>query len=758
MLKIPTSVLLTLWFMCFGIFLLFAAVPVDIDSQIMVGLVIMALLSTMQNRNLRQYMRVFFLILAAYLSLRYFFWRTFNTISFNDPLSFAAALALYLAEIYGMTVYFLGIFVNIQPLHRQSVPLPEDSANYPSVDIMIPSYNEDPEMLEITLMAALQVRYPKDKLRVCLLDDGGTVNKRNDKDPQKKAAAWHRFYELQALCERLGAVYLTRELNNHAKAGNINAALDKTDGELVLILDADHVPTADILEKTVGLFIQDPKLFLVQTPHFFISPDPVEKNLEVFGHMPSENEMFYSVIQPGLDFWDASFFCGSAAVLRRKYLMEVGGISGTSITEDAETALEMHTRGYHSAYINRPMVSGLQPETYTGFVVQRVRWAQGMVQIFLLKNPWRVKGLKIWQRLGYMSSSFFWFFAYARTVFLLAPTAYLIFGLHIYDANLQEFLGYAVPHIVAAMMVSNYLFGKVRWAFISELYEIMQSLFALPGIIKVFRNPRAPTFMVTPKGEQLDDDFISTLSKPFYAIYVITVIALLMGVYRLWSGNPDSGTNERDVTLITMGWEFFNLILLNAAIGALYERRQRRTAHRMPANLEGHLLLPGLSAISCRINDLSVGGALLLVSSADAARFTTMMTGDLLSFNPSLNKFMRPPVKIRSMRTLEDGNVAIGAEFGRMPQSEFADMVSFVHGDSQRWVDFQERRKIRLGIFQAFWWLLKLGFKYAYAHFFYITRSGVQFIYEILSALVQWLYLFLATWVWRVIKWIRAES
>jgi cellulose synthase (UDP-forming) len=134
-----------------------------------------------------------------HLSLRYFFWRTFTTIGLRDPISFIAAIALYLAEIYGMSVYFLGVFVNIRPLWRQPVALPQDSRLLPSVDILVPSYNEDPEMLEITLLAALQVRYPKHKLQVYLLDDGGTVNKRNNPDPIKSAAAWQRHRQLQAL-------------------------------------------------------------------------------------------------------------------------------------------------------------------------------------------------------------------------------------------------------------------------------------------------------------------------------------------------------------------------------------------------------------------------------------------------------------------------------------------------------------------------------------------------------------------------------
>ena len=163
----------------------------------------------------------------------------------------------------------------------------------------------------------------------------------------------------------------------HAKAGNLNNGLAHSSGELVAVFDADHAPARDFLTETVGYFGENPKLFLVQTPHFFINPDPLERNLRTFDKMPSENEMFYGIIQRGLDKWDASFFCGSAAVLRREALETTNGFSGVSITEDAETALELHSKGWDSVYVDKPLIAGLQPATFASFIGQRTRWAQG---------------------------------------------------------------------------------------------------------------------------------------------------------------------------------------------------------------------------------------------------------------------------------------------------------------------------------------------------------------------------------------------
>jgi hypothetical protein len=70
-------------------------------------------------------------------------------------------------------------------------------------------------------------------------------------------------------------------------------------GELIAVFDADHAPFRAFLRETVGFFLEDSKLFLVQTPHVFLNPDPIEKNLRTFKGMPSENEMFYGASSAG---------------------------------------------------------------------------------------------------------------------------------------------------------------------------------------------------------------------------------------------------------------------------------------------------------------------------------------------------------------------------------------------------------------------------------------------------------------------------
>jgi cellulose synthase (UDP-forming) len=248
---------------------------------------------------------------------------------------FHPGAVLYGAEMFCVLMLGLSLFVISRPIQRPQAPSvsPEDA---PTIDVFVPSYNEDASLLAITLAAAKAMDYPQDKLTIYLLDDGGTDQKVQSPDPSVAAAALDRRAKLQELCRTLGVQYLTRARNLQAKAGNLSNGLLHSKGDLVVVFDADHAPAREFLKETVGFFNHDPKLFLVQTPHFFINPDPLERNLSTFTRMPSEYEMFYGIIQQGLDKWNAAFFCGSAAVLRRTALEQAGGFAGSSITRIAK--------------------------------------------------------------------------------------------------------------------------------------------------------------------------------------------------------------------------------------------------------------------------------------------------------------------------------------------------------------------------------------------------------------------------------------
>ena len=368
------------------------------------------------------------------------------------------------------------------------------------------------------------------------------------------------------------------------------------------MFDADHVPAREFLRETVGFFTVEPKLFLVQTPHFFINPDPLERNLSTFAKMPSENEMFYGAIQKGLDSWNAAFFCGSAAVLRRSALDEVGGFAGVTITEDCETALELHARGWKSLYVQKPLIAGLQPETFDAFIGQRSRWCQGMMQIFMLKNPLFKRGLSVAQKLCYLSSNMFWWFPLSRLIFMISPLFFILFNLQIYDASPQDFVAYTLTYIAAVMLTQNYLYGRLRWPWISELYEYVQSVYLAGALASVFVNPRAPKFNVTQKGASLTADNLSRLALPFYLIFGVLVLAAIYTVVRYVS-EPAS----RDLLFVVGIWNVFNAVLAGLALGVVSERRERRSVQRLGTNRAGELVVHG-QRFPVLLTDASIGG------------------------------------------------------------------------------------------------------------------------------------------------------
>ena len=388
----------------------------------------------------------------------------------------------------------------------------------------------------------------------------------------------------------------------------MNNGLKHSSGEIVVVFDADHAPFRDFLRETVGYFARRSEAVLVQTPHVFLNPDPLEKNLRTFERMPSENEMFYSITQRGLDKWNGSFFCGSAALLRRKALEMTDGFSGITITEDCETAFELHAKGWNSVFVDKPLIAGLQPETFRSFIGQRSRWCQGMFQILLLKNPALKRGLGFIQRIAYLSSMTFWFFPLPRLVFMFAPLLHIFLDVKIFVSNVDEAIAYTATYVVVNMMLQNYLYGAVRWPWISELYEYVQGVFLSRAIFKVVASPRKPTFNVTAKGLSLDKDHLSELAWPFFAIYVLLLIGGFTAAYR-YLFEP----GVTNLMLIVGLWNGFNILIAGAALGAVAEKPERRRAHRLSILRRGMLEIVGGGTVPVTIDDVSTGGIRLRV-------------------------------------------------------------------------------------------------------------------------------------------------
>lgn len=687
--------------------------PLDAVGQGLAALLfigVMAVASAGRLREQRDFLRVLALLLGAALNLRYLWWRGTHTLTAADLLTWAAVLYLFAAELYAVATHLIGSVVNVFPAQRPLLGFADmQGQEPPAVDVLVPSYNESAELLETTLRAARMLDYPADRLRVYLLDDGATQARLQHADPDIVAAARARRESLQALCRDIGVTYLAREENLHAKAGNLNFGLDHSSSELVLVLDADHVPATDFLEHTVPWMVRNPRNFLVQTPHFMLNADPVERNhLGSFASMPSEGDMFYGKIQRGLDFWSSSFFCGSAALLRRRALDEVGGFSGDTITEDAETALALHAKGYESVYIDRPMVSGLVPDTVSEFVTQRSRWAQGMLQILVLKRPQTNPGLAWHQRLGYLNAMLFWLFPFSRLAFLIMPILYLVFGMQIYPASLAQIVAFAIPHLVATYMVSNLLFGRRRWPLVAELYETLLSIFIGRAVLTVLRHPRRPTFRVTAKSGQSTTSSVSNLAWPFYLLLAGTAAAAWFGGVKLWESPESSG-----LTAVVLFWNLFNLMLLLGVMRILVEKRQLRHEPRLPTDEPVALVCADGLVLPARLRDISASGAGLVLQGD--ATFAHGITGPLQ---------LRVP--IGGGHATQDLSVAAVVDAATLPRmalqftpqdsAEKNRVVAFTMANSDRWVRFQDRRSRPMGYMTAFGRVLSVDLRPLASH------------------------------------------
>ncbi|MCL6463157.1 MAG: UDP-forming cellulose synthase catalytic subunit [Acidobacterium ailaaui] len=463
-------------------------------------------------------------------------------------------LVLLSAEFYAFSILFLGYIQTIRPLRRRPVPLPRDIDQWPHVDVLIPTYNEPLAVVRSTAFAALNMDYPEDKLHVYVLDDG-------------------RREEFRKFCEEAGVGYIIRKDNKHAKAGNINHALTLLDSPYVAIFDCDHVPTRSFLQVTLGWFLKDKKLGMLQTPHFFYSPDPFERNLHQFMSIPNEGELFYGVVQDGNDLWNATFFCGSCAVLRREALEQIGGIATETVTEDAHTSLRMQIHGWNTAYINIPQAAGLATESLSSHVGQRIRWARGMVQVMRTDNPLFAKGLKWPQRLCYFNAMIHFLYAGPRLVFLTAPLVYMLLGRINIPGYWIAIAAYALPHLFLANVTNFRVQGKFRHSFWNEVYETVLAPYILGPTLLALVNPKLGKFNVTAKGGIVRRSYFDKrIALPYITLILLNVLALLIAPIRYFYWNA----GHPGTVIMNVVWVLFNMVIIGTANAVAYESRQVR--------------------------------------------------------------------------------------------------------------------------------------------------------------------------------------
>jgi cellulose synthase (UDP-forming) len=635
-----------------------ASVPLPTEYQAILGIGT-GLLFLICNRSKHRSVSIFLAMLSCGVSLRYMVWRLTATLGFESPLELALGSALLAAELYAVTVLVLGYVQTIWPLGRKPIPLPEDVNVWPTVDIFIPTYNESLDVVRTTVLGAINIDWPQDKLRIYLLDDG-------------------RREEFRQFAQACGISYITRKDNKHAKAGNLNNALAQTDGEFVAIFDCDHIPNRAFLQLTLGWMVKQPRLAMVQTPHHFYSPDPFQRNLAAGTRVPPEGNMFYGFVQDGNDFWNACFFCGSCAVLRRSALEEIGGIATETVTEDAHTMLKLHRRGWESAYLAFPLASGLATERLILHIGQRMRWARGMIQIFRLDNPLLGGGLSWGQRICYLQAMLHFFFGIPRVIFLGAPLFYLLFNQNVIAASPMAIVAYALPHIFHAVATNSRLQKNWRHSFWSEIYETVLALFLVRVTVVTLLFPKRGKFNVTEKGGKVDYRYFDFAAVyPNIILAVLLTLGILRGIGQLLFFHNEILTFQ--ALLLNSIWAGTGLLTVLAALAVGRESRQVRSRARVKAKVPIVVYLPDGRVIGGTTSDLSQTGASIAVEQPDL-----LSVGDVVEVEYTV---AGEPLVLTAEVKRSHGS-GVGLEYQLPTLAEEAKAVRVTFGRADAWAEW----------------------------------------------------------------------
>jgi cellulose synthase (UDP-forming) len=316
------------------------------------------------------------LVIIAVITLVYYYSWWFNA----EHISTWSALAFSLALTYGL-VQLVGNWLLYLATHYRSSSCPPLTSQKFSVDIFITAYHEDHDLVERALLAACNL--PEEK-QIWLLDDGH--------DPA-----------LAQMAARLGVGYLTRPIRRHAKAGNINAALPRTTGDIIVIFDIDHAPHPDFLTKTLGCFA-DPEVGFVQVMLTFANRED--------GWIPKATADtsldFYNPVSIGADGLGSATLIGSNALIRRKALDSIQGYQ-PGLAEDLATSIALHAAGWRSVYVPEPLAPGIAPPDLTSWFKQQLKWSRGVFELLLTDLPHRFSKLHLGHRVMYgVRTTYYW--------------------------------------------------------------------------------------------------------------------------------------------------------------------------------------------------------------------------------------------------------------------------------------------------------------------------------------------------------------
>ncbi|MEA5514416.1 glycosyltransferase family 2 protein [Nodularia sp. UHCC 0506] len=599
-------------------------------------------------------------IIAITLVTQYIIWRLLGTLYLANVWIGCLSVLFFLAELlnYISTISFYAQTVQVRDRSQAADHFSQAIINgtyQPSIDILIPTYNESIDILTRTVIGCQSINYPQKK--IYLLDDGCRP-------------------EIEKLSKYLGCFYIERVDRSHAKAGNLNHALKLTSGELITIFDADFVPAHNFLERTAGFF-QNPQVALVQTPQNFYNTSSFLVNLKVDHLISNDVDLSFQYMEAGRDALDSPLCSGTSFIIRRSALGEIGGIPTQSITEDFYTSMKLISLGYKVIYLNEVISAGAAPENISAYINQKLRWAQGNLQLlFCPENPPLFNpGLNLTQRLVHFSAIIFWCTAITRLFYLLLPAFSLIFDIYAINPTIPGILMFFLPYYIFNLCIFNWLNGGLRSIIWSDVFDILMCFPVTIAVCRTLISPFKGRFKVTPKGVVLSK---ITINLQLGIPLILTAIAYFIGGFRHLGGIADP-SDEIASLVITLIWSFYNLALLSVCIQATIEIPQERRFLRFPHNLNCQLDL-ATETVPVKTINLSEGGALIQVPESIQ-----------LSQLPKTAKLYIPDLTdtgtmVRIVRNFQqDEQVYLGLEFIGLSLLQTRNLVKYIFCFPYQW-------------------------------------------------------------------------
>ena len=481
----------------------------------------------------------------AFLStVVYIFYRIFFSLPLRDTfINVFIAILIVVLEFLEAFVYSIYYF-NVLLFKKDSPKTPKiKKSDFPEIDILIATINEDVELLEDTINHIKKMKYPdKKKLHIYMCDDG-------------------RRKEMKDLCKKLKINYIDRKDNKDAKAGNYNNALKKTKSPYIVTFDADMQPKPEFLMKTVPHIIANKDVGFVQIPQNFRNPDIYQARFKLIGKLPHEQDYFFNKIQMAKNYTNSVIYCGTNTVFLREALEAAGGFATESVTEDIATGIIIESLGYRGIGINEKMAFGLNVNNLDAYIKQKCRWSRGCIQTFKNYSVIRNKGLTLRQKADYFSTLYYWTYGIRQILYMIIPLLFPLFNVRIIRGSILIFTILFFIQYILKRYIVDAIEGHATSSTWNRIYEtVLFPTVSLDLIREVF-NIGSKKFYVSPKKKEKNVMTGNNLYMMIchIIIWVITFFALTLCVYRAIDF-------RLDIYVIPIFWLVSNLFYLTIAV------------------------------------------------------------------------------------------------------------------------------------------------------------------------------------------------